>query len=125
MLPILLPHNSRCGFKPQSNRATYESVRRCRTRTKLWSTALHGLRIKPSNWRIMKMNHTQSNSKPTATDSLFRRAVKRFTYICVAGTLLLTASSAWAAGYHWTNLVSDIPGLALHTDPNLVNPWGL
>src|SRR5213592_1157020 len=73
----------------------------------------------------MKMNHMQSNSKPTATDSLFRRAVKRFTYICVAGTLLLTASSAWAAGYHWTNLVSDIPGLALHTDPNLVNPWGL
>ncbi len=24
-----------------------------------------------------------------------------------------------------TNLVSDIPGLANHTDPNLVNPWGI
>jgi uncharacterized protein (TIGR03118 family) len=24
-----------------------------------------------------------------------------------------------------TNLVSDIPGLAAHTDPNLVNPWGI
>src|SRR6201981_93929 len=23
-----------------------------------------------------------------------------------------------------TNLVSDIPGLAAHTDPNLKNPWG-
>jgi hypothetical protein len=23
-----------------------------------------------------------------------------------------------------TNLVSDIPGLATHTDPNLRNPWG-
>ena len=23
-----------------------------------------------------------------------------------------------------TNLVSDVPGLALHTDPNLINPWG-
>jgi len=39
--------------------------------------------------------------------------------------LLLTATSSWAAGYHWTNLVSDIPGVALHADPNLVNPWGL
>jgi uncharacterized protein (TIGR03118 family) len=24
-----------------------------------------------------------------------------------------------------TNLVSDIPGMAAHTDPNLVNPWGV
>jgi len=24
-----------------------------------------------------------------------------------------------------TNLVSDIPGLAAHTDPNLLNPWGV
>jgi len=73
----------------------------------------------------MKMNHMQSNSKPTATESLFRGAWKRFAYICAAGTLLLTATSSWAAGYHWTNLVSDIPGVALHTDPHLVNPWGL
>ncbi len=27
--------------------------------------------------------------------------------------------------FHQTNLVSDIPGLARFTDPNLVNPWGL
>jgi uncharacterized protein (TIGR03118 family) len=27
--------------------------------------------------------------------------------------------------FHQTNLVSDIPGLAQSTDPNLVNPWGL
>jgi uncharacterized protein (TIGR03118 family) len=73
----------------------------------------------------MKMNYMQSNSKPTATESVFRRALKRFACICAAGTLLLTATSSWAAGYHWTNLVSDIPGVALHTDPNLVNPWGL
>ncbi len=24
-----------------------------------------------------------------------------------------------------TNLVSDIPGLAVTTDPNLINPWGI
>src|SRR3954468_15335547 len=27
--------------------------------------------------------------------------------------------------YSQTNLVSDIPGLASHTDPNLKNPWGI
>jgi uncharacterized protein (TIGR03118 family) len=27
-------------------------------------------------------------------------------------------------GYLQTNLVSDIPGLATSTDPNLINPWG-
>ena len=27
--------------------------------------------------------------------------------------------------YSQTNLVSDIPGLAAHTDTNLVNPWGI
>jgi uncharacterized protein (TIGR03118 family) len=27
--------------------------------------------------------------------------------------------------YQQTNLVSDIPGLAITTDPNLVNPWGI
>ena len=60
---------------------------------------------------------------------MFLRALKRFAYICAAATLLLTATSSWAGdgnnGYHWTNLVSDIPGVALHADPNLVNPWGL
>src|SRR5256885_5718411 len=42
-----------------------------------------------------------------------------------------TARSAAAGGggiatrsYVQTNLVSDIPGLAAHTDPNLKNPWG-
>ena len=77
----------------------------------------------------MKMNHMQSNSKPTAISSMFRRALKGFAYICAAGTLLLTATSSWAAGannaYHWTNLVSDIAGVALRVDSNLVNPWGL
>ncbi|HME87600.1 MAG TPA: TIGR03118 family protein [Chthoniobacterales bacterium] len=30
-----------------------------------------------------------------------------------------------ADSYSWTNLQSDIPGVAAHTDPNLVNPWGM
>jgi uncharacterized protein (TIGR03118 family) len=37
-----------------------------------------------------------------------------------------SADSRGIAGrsYVQTNLVSDIPGLAAHTDPNLKNPWG-
>ena len=34
-------------------------------------------------------------------------------------------TSADAAVYVQTNLVSDIPGLAEATDPHLVNPWGV
>lgn len=51
---------------------------------------------------------------------------------CVHSTLLamalagaLGAASGVHAGYIQTNLVSDIPLLAAHTDPNLVNPWGI
>src|SRR5262245_60880032 len=36
------------------------------------------------------------------------------------------ASAAAASDtYHQTNLVSDLPGVALITDPDLVNPWGI
>ena len=31
---------------------------------------------------------------------------------------------ARADTYSWENLQSDIAGVAAHTDPNLVNPWG-
>ncbi|MGI9087487.1 MAG: TIGR03118 family protein [Chthoniobacterales bacterium] len=31
----------------------------------------------------------------------------------------------FAQVYLQTNLVSDLPGMAAHTDPNLVNPWGI
>lgn len=41
-----------------------------------------------------------------------------------AGTLCGAANRA-AADYVQTNLVSDLPGLAALTEPELVNPWGL
>jgi uncharacterized protein (TIGR03118 family) len=49
----------------------------------------------------------------------------------VVAALLTLAPAAPAAAshprnaYHQTNLVSDLPGLAQLTDPDLVNPWGL
>jgi uncharacterized protein (TIGR03118 family) len=36
-----------------------------------------------------------------------------------------TSLGAIPNDYHQTNLVSDIPGVARLTDPNLVNPWGM
>jgi hypothetical protein len=35
---------------------------------------------------------------------------------------LFMAASARADTYSWTNFQSDIPGVAQHVDPNLVNP---
>jgi uncharacterized protein (TIGR03118 family) len=48
----------------------------------------------------------------------------------VAALLALAPATPAAAShprnaYHQTNLVSDLPGLAQLTDPDLVNPWGL
>src|SRR5882762_9809021 len=37
----------------------------------------------------------------------------------------LSATFARADSYSWQNFQSDIPGVAAHTDPNLVNPWGM
>ena len=39
--------------------------------------------------------------------------------------LLLMPSAIWALSFSQVNLVSDIPGLAALTDPNLKNPWGV
>jgi uncharacterized protein (TIGR03118 family) len=41
------------------------------------------------------------------------------------GALCAGAGVAKADGFSQTNLVSNIPGLAATTDPNLVNPWGV
>jgi uncharacterized protein (TIGR03118 family) len=51
--------------------------------------------------------------------------------LAMIGSLALVVAVAGHAraknmgGYAQTNLISDIPGLAEVTDPNLLNPWGL
>ena len=45
--------------------------------------------------------------------------------LLVLGAALFTVASARADTYSWTNFQSDIPGVAQHVDPNLVNPWGM
>src|SRR3954470_11220466 len=47
---------------------------------------------------------------------------------CVCASLLFSVPGTARAGggyYQQTNLVSDVPGLARFTDPNLKNPWGI
>src|SRR5215467_12563464 len=47
---------------------------------------------------------------------------------CLAQLTLIAGVQVFASagtGYVQHNLVSDIPGLADQTDPNLVNPWGI
>ena len=43
----------------------------------------------------------------------------------IAAAALLAPPACLAQGYLQTNLVSDLPGMAAHTDSNLVNPWGI
>src|SRR5947207_9207780 len=45
--------------------------------------------------------------------------------LLVLTAMSFTATFARADTYSVTNLQSDIPGLAAHVDPNLVNPWGM
>jgi uncharacterized protein (TIGR03118 family) len=53
------------------------------------------------------------------------RPVKLLTPALGAFALWLFSSNLQAQAFVQTNLVSDIPGLANNTDPNLVNPWGI
>jgi uncharacterized protein (TIGR03118 family) len=53
------------------------------------------------------------------------RTVLFFTVAVLAAHLFAGRLSGGTVGYVQQNLVSDLPGVANHTDPNLVNPWGL
>ena len=52
------------------------------------------------------------------------RSLTITTLLILAGSVFAT-QVARADTYSWTNFQSDIPGVATHTDPNLVNPWGM
>src|SRR5579871_1827313 len=47
------------------------------------------------------------------------------TLLVLLALLTALATTGNAQTYIQTNLVSDIPGLAAFTDPNLINPWGI
>jgi len=62
----------------------------------------------------------KQSSKPMKTTYMY---IKIGLLFVAAG--MFTAASARADTYSWTNFQSDIAGVAQHTDPNLVNPWGM
>src|SRR5579859_3322065 len=63
---------------------------------------------------------------PTCPGSraLFAAASAAFAMSVVAAPALAEGDTNGGRSYVQTNLVSDIPGLAAHTDANLHNPWG-
>src|SRR5712671_752604 len=58
--------------------------------------------------------------EPMKTNHAYTKIV-----LLLLGAVMFTVASARADTYSWTNFQSDIPGVAQHTDPNLVNPWGM
>ena len=54
---------------------------------------------------------------------MFNARYRRMTQLVLLATVQTAAFAG--AGFLQHNLVSDIPGLADQTDPNMVNPWGM
>jgi uncharacterized protein (TIGR03118 family) len=55
-----------------------------------------------------------------------RRVVELVGPVALIASLIWIATSSYAeTRYVQTNLVSDLPGMAANTDPNLKNPWGI
>jgi uncharacterized protein (TIGR03118 family) len=50
--------------------------------------------------------------------------IYKFAFMALAA-LMATAQIPATNSYSQTDLSSDIPGMAITTDPNLINPWGL
>jgi uncharacterized protein (TIGR03118 family) len=77
----------------------------------------------------MRTTMSRSLNPFTARDEsnrpVFRRRISIILSIAAMGMMLCLSTDALAQRFQETNLVSDVPGLAPTTDPNLVNPWGL
>src|SRR5271170_1998859 len=55
----------------------------------------------------------------------WRRSTARHSHHYVPRFDCLEERYQLSSGFVQTNLVSDVPGLAAVTDPNLINPWGV
>src|SRR5438105_5782717 len=86
--------------------------------------------------RAMWLTFTNSDSVSEAKKARTSNRVGKWKLnriVCFAGTPLLLgilplvclSTAAGGTTFTQTNLVSDIPGMARTTDPNLVNPWGV
>lgn len=82
---------------------------------------------KSMNLRSIKVAIKNHMSKAYRWAILRNKSMLLFGVVFTVTGLLLSANTVLAVvdPYTKTNLVSDSPGLATVTDPNLVNPWGL
>src|SRR6185369_9624519 len=64
-------------------------------------------------------------TKGDESNPFYRRMISTIIAIATVGMLLCLSTNAFAQRFQQTNLVSDVPGMATTTDPNLQNPWGL
>src|SRR5262249_51416848 len=123
-LPVInwLPCGLPCAgiqFSDPSCRYAFLSKSRC---------IAHGQRSLKSNKTVTFPIRTQTPARAMHYETL--KPMKRTHAYIKIGLLLLgaamfTVASARADTYSWTNFQSDIPGVAQHTDSNLVNPWGM
>jgi uncharacterized protein (TIGR03118 family) len=69
----------------------------------------------------------RNKTKSQTRKEIFMRTIRTL----IANVLLISAAASFsvvtarADTYSWTNLQSDIAGVATHLDRNLVNPWGM
>ena len=61
----------------------------------------------------------------TIVKSLFRVVLVAAAIVLVAASAQRVLADGASNNFTQTNLVSDLPGLAKTTDPDLVNPWGV
>src|SRR5215204_7170826 len=72
---------------------------------------------------LISPEHFKLARKSNQTRTILKFARGAF---CLVSLFLFCAPAPVSAQhYQQTNLVSDVPGLAQFTDPDLVNPWGL
>src|SRR5215204_3032087 len=72
---------------------------------------------------LISPEHFKLARKSNQTRTILKFARGAF---CLVSLFLFCAPAPVSAQhYRQTNLVSDVPGLAQFTDPDLVNPWGL
>src|SRR5207253_2032978 len=66
-----------------------------------------------------------ANAAVTISGSSIKHLIATISVASALCVFPVLAAATPFGSYGQTNLVSDIPGLAAHTDPDLVNPWGI
>ena len=70
------------------------------------------------------MNSARSRVRRWRRTALCAGALATFAAAMAVAIPVASSAGSTANQYQQTNLISDIPGVARITDPNLVNPWG-